>query len=184
DYFSVFPVLHPSGRGGDGALPCMMSYAANKRCRKAPLQIESPVAQAQSFYKLLIRRAEPFFPTVAPSEGMTWSTCVSFSEAVFCSPREAKLSSGGPADQGAALLTAVCQCLARFGVHVVKIPLRVLESFEQVLHPAQPRVLTPAWLRQFLRAVGASNSSRGLGADHGKPSIAKALYVPRRLSDL
>ena len=65
---------------------------------------------------------------------------------------------------------------------MVKIPLRVLESFEQVLHPAQPRVqrteltlsipsmalngqtgrLTPAWLRQFLRAVGtASKSSKG-----------------------
>jgi len=152
DYFSVFPVLHPSARGGDG------------RKQEVP---ESTVADrvAQSFYKLLIRRAEPFFPTVAPSEGMPWSTCVSFSEAVFCSPREAKLSSGGPADQGAALLTAVCQCLARFGVHVVKIPLRVLESFEQVLHPAQPRVLTPAWLRQFLRAVGASKSSFAISED-------------------
>ena len=30
--------------------------------------------------------------------------------------------------------------LSRFGVSVVKMPLPVLESFEQVLHPALPRV--------------------------------------------
>ena len=28
---------------------------------------------------------------------------------------------------------------------------QVLECIERVLHPAQPRVLTPSWLRQFLR---------------------------------
>ncbi|CAE8605766.1 unnamed protein product, partial [Polarella glacialis] len=41
-----------------------------------------------------------------------------------------------------------------------------LESFEQVLHPAQPRVLTPAWLRQFLRAIAASSLN-----ENGRPSF-------------
>ncbi|CAJ1339166.1 unnamed protein product [Effrenium voratum] len=97
--------------------------------------------------------------TASPKAAAGPRRCVRFSDAVFVSQREAKTSAGGP-KEGAALLDQVSASLARFGVPVVKVPLKILESFEQVLHPAKPRVLTPTWLRQFLRTMGSSESRK------------------------
>lgn len=144
DFFSIFPVLQRS-----------IGAATGQKTERKDAHPEVGVADrvAHSFYKLLIRRPEPLFPTAAGS----MKKCVPFRDAVFCSKREAKLSSGGPPEQANALLDKIIASLARFGVPIVKIPLPVLESFEQVLHPVLPRTLTPAWLRQFLRNISASS---------------------------
>ena len=44
--------------------------------------------------------------------------------------------------------------LARFGVPIVKIPLPVLESFEQVLHPVLPRTPQSESLCAFDSGMG------------------------------
>ncbi|CAK0875091.1 unnamed protein product [Prorocentrum cordatum] len=113
---------------------------------------------ATAFYRQLIRQQEPIFPLIQGAPGQPKAAGrVSFREAVFFSEREGRGAHGA---EGRALVAAVAAPLARFGVPVVELPVRVLESIERVLHPAQPRVLTPAWLRQFLKAMSANADSR------------------------
>eukprot|EP00929_Paragymnodinium_shiwhaense_P112869 TRINITY_DN8112_c0_g3_i1.p1 TRINITY_DN8112_c0_g3~~TRINITY_DN8112_c0_g3_i1.p1 ORF type:complete len:4071 (+),score=984.48 TRINITY_DN8112_c0_g3_i1:367-12213(+) len=136
DLYHLFPTLTASGDGEQGASG---SGVADR--------------VAHAFYKLLVKGTQPLLPVSLPgvSQDAVAAMCVAYREAVFFSQREG-MGANNVDNRG--LLSLVGATLARFGVPVVEVPVRVLESIERVLHPAQPRVLTPAWLRQFMRSMG------------------------------
>ena len=60
------------------------------------------------------------------------------------------------------LLDSVAECLLRCGVPLVDAPQPVLESIERVLEPLKPVILTPQWLRQYLRTMAGGKRTHVL----------------------
>lgn len=57
------------------------------------------------------------------------------------------------------LLDEVVQLLLKFDVPLVDAPTHVLECLQRALHPQELQLLTPAWLRQFLRRLTQGKAS-------------------------
>ena len=83
---------------------------------------------------------------------------VKVADAVFVPPA----GSHGAEQVSQTLLDTVVECLLRCGVPLVDAPQPVLESIERVLEPRKPVVLTPAWLREFLRSSAGSRRTHVL----------------------
>ncbi|CAJ1382567.1 unnamed protein product [Effrenium voratum] len=140
----------------------------------------APDRIAKSFYARLLDGSSFPLPVAAPAGRQTrveapperW---VKITEAVFVPAGNAAVE-----QVPQALLDSVVEALLRCGVPCVDAPPEVIDSFGRT-EQRKPTILTPAWLRQHLRALGKGAPSHALDESSGTSIFAQ--LKPKDVAD-